>query len=707
MFQLEEMDRICISKKRGNGIWESGKCYFSKAFGLSVFIILSLFSTLSLAEGKTWTVNFKDTDIQEVIRFVAEVTEKTVIIDPNVKAKVQVISTKPVDRDQLYQLFLAMLEVHGFTAIEVGDVVRVIPIQDANTSPIPVVPDQILDKVNDVVTQVIQLENISATQLIPILRPLVPQQAHMAAYAPSNAIIISDTSANITRMREIIERIDRTAVAKTDVIKLEHASSEEVVQLLEQLQKKNRSVDGQAETDPLTIVADKRTNSVYISGDEMERQRVKSLLAYMDLPLQQDGNVRVIYLKYADAEQVSAVLSRVVENLNQGSGSTEESLPGTTKTTIEADKETNSLIITAETDVMSSLNAVIERLDIRRAQVLVEAIIVEMADINNRDLGIQWLFYDRDSNAYGGSIGNRSLATSLTPGALLAQGEGTGEDDPRVNLLQALANTPGQVLGVGRLDDALSFNVVVNALNQDSNANILSTPTLLTMDNQEASIVVGQNVPFITGSYTSTGGNSSSPDNPFQTIERENVGITLNVTPHINEGDSLVLEIVQEVSSLTGTGSVVNATDVITNERRIETQVLADNGQTIILGGLIQDDVQESEQKVPVLGDVPLLGKLFRNNSTSVSKTHLMVFLRSTIIRDSRTLAGATAEKYSYIRDMQQDKRDSNGDFVATESLPLLPEWKEQLDRLRELQQQPEELDASALLDMRPEEEGE
>lgn len=648
---------------------------------------LVFYSNALKADSGAWTVNFKDTDIQEVIRFVAEVTEKTVIIDPAVRAKVQVISTNPVNQKELYQLFLAMLEVHGYTAIEVGNVVRVIPMKDANTSPIPVSEDQNLNHLNDVVTQVIRLENISATQLIPVLRPLIPQQAHMAAYAASNAVIISDTSANINRIKDIIKRIDSTAVAETDVIELKYAAAKEAVQLLEKIKVKSGKSDGSLEKDPLTIVADKRTNSVFISGDEMQRKRVKVLLEHLDLPLEQEGNVRVIYLKYADAEQVASVLSKVVENLNQSDSQSSSTLPGKPRTTIEADKETNSLIITAESGVLSSLKPVIERLDIRRAQVLVEGIIVEMADLNNQDLGMQWLFYDRNSNAYGSTVGNRSLANSLTSDALLAGGGEIGEEDPRVNLLQALANTPGQVFGIGKLDDSLSFNVVINALNRNSNANILSTPTLLTMDNQEASIVVGQNVPFITGSYTSTG-DSNTPDNPFQTIERENVGITLRVTPQINEGDSLVLEIVQEVSSLTGTGSVVNATDVITNERKIETQVLADNGQMIILGGLIQDDIQESEQKVPVLGDVPLLGKLFRNNSTSISKTHLMVFLRSTIIRDSKMLDGATAEKYSYIRDQQKRKRDNNGDFVDSEALPLLPEWKKQLERLKELQQQ-------------------
>lgn len=639
------------------------------------------FSPLALSE-QTWTVNFKETDIRELIRFVAKTTDRTIIIDPKIKGKVDVISSKPVNREELYQLFLSILEVQGFTAVQSGDVIRIIPGKDARTAPVPV-SNTAVDPGNissEVMTQVIQLKNISAAKLIPVLRPLAPQQAHMAAYAPSNAIIISDTTANIARIRAVIDSIDQSALEKTDVIRLKHASAEDVVQMLQQLQK-SEAAKGKADNKSLTLVADSRTNSVLVNGDELSRRRIRSMIGYLDTPLDHNGNVKVVYLEYASAKAVSEVLTKVVQNIEQMSsqdgGTKAVSKARSGAATIEADEDTNSLIITADAGDMQSIMSVISQLDIRRAQVLVEAIIVEMQDVDGRSLGLQWLFLN-DSGVYGSSsTGDGSLGAF---GAAISESDGDDNSD-QLGLASVLAGTAGQLLGVGQVDDDLSFNVVVNALNSDVNANILSTPTLLTMDNQEASIVVGQNVPIVTGSYSQTG-SVGVVDSPFQTIERENVGITLKVTPRINSGDSMVLEIVQEVSSLTGAAEEVNASDLITNERKIETTVLASNGQTIVLGGLIKDDVQSVQQKVPFLGDIPWLGRLFRNDSTKVTKTHLMVFIRATIIRTDDVLNEATAEKYRYIRDIQRAKIENGVELVEGEQLPLMPEWQQQLDAL-------------------------
>lgn len=638
---------------------------------LMVCLLLSgmLWLTPVYAQPQTWTVNFKETDIQELVRFVANATGKTVVIDPKVKGKVRVVSSKPVDRTELYDLFLSILEVHGFAAVESGEVVRIIPAKDARTAPVRVSSARTRQGNSEIITQVIQLNNISAAKLIPVLRPLAPQQAHMAAYAPSNAIIVSDTTANIARIREVIERIDRTAQEQTELVTLNHASAEEVVRMLERLQKSEASKDVAVSKQSL-LVADKRTNSVLINGDELQRQRMKALIMRLDTPLAQSGNVRVIYLKYADAAELAGVLTRVIQNIEGFSAVTTTAAAPKTNATIEADEGTNSLIVTADADIMQSLTAVIDRLDIRRAQVLVEAIIVELTDDDGRALGLQWLFLDSD-DAYGSSSANSLLGATSRGVAKLAA------DQDATDLLSALAGTPGQVLGVAGEDGDLSFNLVINALSENTDANILSTPSLLTLDNEEASIVVGQNVPFVTGSFTATGSSGSNPDNPFQTIERSSVGINLRVTPHINEGDSLVLEIAQEVSSLTGAATEFDATDVITNERKIETKVLADNGQTIVLGGLVQDDVQNSVQKVPLLGDIPVMGRLFRNSSSSVLKRHLLVFLRPTIIRDSHTLSGATAEKYRRLRDLQLNKISEGVDLYSSEALPLLPEWQE------------------------------
>lgn len=633
---------------------------------------------------QTWTVNFKDTDIQELIRFVAKASNRTIIVDPKVKGKVQVISANPVNADELYALFLSILEIHGFAAVDSGDITRIIPSKDARAAPVPVIRDQeSLSTSSEIVTQVIQLENISAQKLIPVLRPLVPQQGHMAAYGPSNAIIISDTMANINRIRQVIESIDLSAIEKTDIIPLEYASAEEIVRMLQQLQK-TESAKGQADAKKLTLVADKRTNSILVAGDELERQRLKSLITHLDTPLAQSGNVKVIYLKYADATELSVVLSKVAQNMERMSENNDKTrLVGKGEATIEADDGTNSLIVTAEADTMQSLLAVVAKLDIRRAQVQVEVIIVEMTDNDGRDLGVEWLFIN-DIGGYGAS-NNSGLGTTIAGAAFEANSNGNSVD-ARGGIAEAIGGAAGQVLGIGRLDDGLSFNVVVNALQQNSKANILSTPSLLTLDNEEASFVVGQSIPFVTGSYTATGSSSSNPDNPFQTVERENVGITLRVTPQINEGDSLILAISQEVSNVIGTSTILNS-NPITSERKIETTILADNGQTIVLGGLIEDNITESIQKVPILGDIPFLGRLFRSTSTSVGKKNLLIFLRPTIVRDKRQMDSVTAGKYRLIREQQLREIDEGVNLIDDRTLPLLPEWQEQLEQLQEIQE--------------------
>jgi general secretion pathway protein D len=629
---------------------------------------------------QTWTVNFKDTDIGELIRFVAKATGKTIIIDPKVKGKVQVISARPVSTDELYELFLSILEIHEFTAVDSGGVTRIIPSKDARTAPVKVMTSQNLGESSEIITQVIQLENISAAKLIPVLRPLAPQQAHMAAYAPSNAIILSDTAANINRIKKVIESIDLSAVANTDIIALEHASAEEVVRMLEQL-KKSESAKGQAETKTLILVADKRTNSVLVTGDELERQRIKTLIDSIDTPLAQSGNVQVIYLEYAQSTDLAAVLTKVVQNMERMSGQDTVKSSNKNTATIEADEGTNSLIVTAEADVMQSLISVVKRLDIRRAQVLVEAIIVEMTDDDGRDLGVEWLFLN-DSGGYGSST-NAGLGGAIASAAFETDSNGDPVDS-RAGIAGVLGSTAGQVLGIGRLDDNFSFNVAINALQSNTEANILSTPSLLTLDNEEASIVVGQSIPFVTGSFTSTGNSSSNPDNPFQTVERENVGITLKVTPQINEGDSVILAISQEVSNVVGGSAVLNS-NVITSERKIETKILADNGQTIVLGGLIEDQISETVQRVPVLGSIPIIGSLFRSTSTQHGKKHLLVFLRPTIVRDKRQMDSATAGKYRLIRERQLQEIAEGVGLIDDNSLPLLPEWQEQLEQLQEL----------------------
>ena len=644
--------------------------------GIAAAIFLLVTPDLAAQE---YTVNLKDTDIQEFIKFVADVTGTTMVVDPNVKGKVRVISSKPVTQSELYDLFLSILDVQGYTAVRSGQVVRVVPSKDARSSPVPLIENQDLLGNDEYVTQVIRLDNISAAKLIPVLRPLVPQQAHMAAYAPSNAIIISDIRSNIGRIVEIIERMDRSAIQTTEIIRLKYGVSEDVVSMLNTLEKARQGEGAEANKDVI-LVADKRTNSVVVTADEMSVERIRKLVAYFDSPLEQSGNVRVVYLEYADATETAEVLTRVMQNIARLEAGGTQRNGG--ESTIEADAGTNSLIITADTDEMAALESVIARLDIRRAQVLIEAIIVEMEMTEGQELGLQWLFAN-DSGLYGGNISNSTAQqrrNAELAGALLPD-NGSEVIDTR-SVAGALASTPGATLGWGMVDESLTMTVILNALETQGNANILSTPSLLTLDNEEAFITVGQEVPFVTGSYTNTG-SANGASNPFQTIERQSVGITLKVTPQINEGDSVVLDIVQEVSSISA--QILAASDVITNERKIETKVLANDSDILVLGGLVKDDVQDSTQGIPLLSDIPLLGRLFRNDVVSVTKSNLLVFIRPTIIRDDQDLAGATAEKYRFIRDKQLQRRERGLMFLDDGSLPVLPTWEEQIQQLPEV----------------------
>ncbi|MBR9796123.1 MAG: type II secretion system secretin GspD, partial [Gammaproteobacteria bacterium] len=563
---------------------------------LRAIAVTAALTLSAVSAAQEYTVNLKDTDIQEFIKFVADVTGTTMVVDPNVKGKVRVISSKPVSQAELYDLFLSILDVQGYTAVRSGQVIRIVPSKDARSSPVPIMEDQAAIGNDEYVTQVIRLDNISAAKLIPVLRPLVPQQAHMAAYAPSNAIIISDIRSNIGRIVDIIERMDRSAIQTTEIIRLKYGVAEDVVSMLNTLEKSRQGEGAEADKEAV-LVADKRTNSVVVTADELSVDRIRKLVVYLDTPLEQSGNVRVIYLEYADATEIAEVLTRVMQNISRLEEGGSNKRAGGGESTIEADEGTNSLIITADTDEMAALEAVIARLDIRRAQVLIEAIIVEVTVLEGQELGLQWLFAN-DNGVYGSNITtNEARRNSLSQlGGALVPDDGSENIGTR-EVAASLATIPGTTLGWGVVDESLTMTVILNALESQGNTNILSTPSLLTLDNEEAFITVGQQVPFVTGSYTNTGV-ANGASNPFQTIERQSVGVTLKVTPQINEGDAVVMDIVQEVSSL---GPALIASDIITNERKIETMVLANDGNIVVLGGLVEDKVTDSSEGVPVL----------------------------------------------------------------------------------------------------------
>ncbi len=644
---------------------------------------LSMAISMHAWSEQTWTVNFKDSDIQEVVKFVADVTGRTMVVDQRVRGRVKVISAKPLNQAELMALFRVVLEMNDFTIIEAAGIQRIIPLKDARSSPIPIVNQSAPNR--GYITKVIQLKNIAANKVLPVIRPLLPQNAHLAAYDPSNAIVIADDAENIDRIIELIERIDKSATPTTEIIELKYASSSDLVTTLTNLDKADAQNMPQ---NALRLIADKRNNAILVTGDDVQRQRIKLLIGRLDKPKAQNGNVRVIYLNYAKAKTVAETLTKIVQNLSKlspGGGEGQPAAAGTAAT-VESDEQTNSLLITASGDTLATLQGIVDRLDIRRAQVLVEAIIVEMSDDKARELGVQWMFRDKPNGTFGGSANGVARGTAAGKAAL-AGATATGDND--IAALDALASAalgaPGQLLGVLGTNKDVDFAAVLNALENDTKSNVLSTPSLMTMDNTEATFQVGQNVPMVTGSYTGAGGGAGGGasgglggiSSPFQTIQRQDVGIKLKVKPHVNEGNKVLMEIKQEVSSVSENAK--GASDIVTNKREIETQVMAADGETIVMGGMVQDTSLAGEKRVPMLGRIPVVGRLFRSNNNSLTKTNLMIFIRATVIRDDEALTGATAEKYNYIRQKQLDQRQNGFLRGENKALPVIPELESPL----------------------------
>ncbi len=644
--------------------------------------LLFVLGNLPVFAAQTVTLNFKDAEIESVIGWMAEQTGKNFIVDPRVKSKVTIISGKPLNKDELYQVFLSVLQVHGFAAVPSGDVIKIVPDINAKQSGVPVATDKNPGEGDEVITRVIALENVPAAQLVPILRPLIPQQGHMVAYPPSNVLIISDHAANIDRIAEIISRVDLpSADNEVEVVPLQHASAGEVARILTALEQQNQQnaqkqggqLEGRA-----TFIADERTNSILLGGGKTNRLQIRALISHLDIPLEREGNIHVVYLRYANAKELAPVLTGIGQKVAQeeqakkGGAAVGGAQSKAQSFDIQADESTNALVITASLEVFRSLQAVIRQLDVRRAQVLVEGIIAEISLSKAAQLGVQW---GVDASPGGhGPVGftNFASGTSSSLGSIAAAALG--------GAATAISAAPeGLTLGVGRFNsNNLNFAALIRALQGDGSTNVLSTPTLLTLDNQEAEIVVGQNVPFVTGSYSSVS-NSSTVSNPFQTIQRQNVGIDLKVKPQINEGNTIKLDVEQKVDSLAA--SSAGAADLITNTRSIKTTVLVDDGQVVVLGGLIKDDLTESVQKVPGLGDLPLIGGLFRYKSTTKDKTDLMVFLHPVIMRDDTLLANVSGSKYNYIRAKELALREKGVDLLPNEETPLM----RSLDEMREL----------------------
>ena len=628
---------------------------------------------------ETVTLNLKDADIGALISTVAEVSHKNFIVDPRVKGKVTVISSRPMNSDEVYQVFLSILKVHGFAAVPSGEVIKIIPDVNAKQEDIPTATAAEPGTGDEMVTRVIQVNNVSAAQLVPILRPLVPQQGHLAAYPATNVLIISDRASNVERLATIIQRIDKSSDSEIEVIPLLHASATEVVRVLTALTRsttvgKGPGVAGGQEV----LVADERTNSVLLGGDRAERLRLRAIISHLDTPLESGGNTDVVYLRYAEAKDIVDVLMGVGKIEEKEAGQNKGVAPGGSAARrggsfdIQADESTNSLVITAPPDIMRTLKRVISQLDIRKAQVLVEAAIAEVSGSVARDLGVQWLFGNSNGKAPIGIVNFTNTGTPITDVANAVAGVTSSSGTTAAGALPAIADN--LLMGGGEFTkNHFSYAAVLNALASDANTNILSTPTLVTLDNEEAEIVIGQNVPFVTGSYTSTGATSGST-NPFQTIQRQDVGLTLKIKPQINEGDAMRLDISQEVSSIAS--AVTGAADIVTNKRSIKTNVMVENGQVVVLGGLLDKQVRSSVQKVPLLGDIPLLGNLFKARKSDVTKTNLMVFIHPVILRDGAVTSYYTNSKYEHIRNLQHAVNSGKVMLMPGKKQPELPDIK-------------------------------
>lgn len=609
-------------------------------------LVLALASSAGAApQEKTWKINLKNADIQEFVSQVAAITGKTFVIDPRVKGKVTVISNASLDEHGIWELFLSVLRVHGFAAIETGEVVRIQQQTLAKQSSSP------LDTAKEIsgeqlVTRVIPAQYVESAELVKTLRPMIPQYGHIAAVSEPNVVIISDHAENIVRLMRIIERIDVADEEQIAVVPLKDAWVGNVVELLEKLapEELGRNAKG---PQSIQIIANERNNSVVLRGKSRPIAQVRHLIAMLDKPATSAGATQVIYLAHADATSVAEILTQLIsEQQQQGEGSSP--IPGGVK--IQADEDLNALVVKSDPTTMSEILNIVKKLDVRRTQVLIEAAIVEVSLGDDFEVGVDMAGIDRDGEV--SPFFNTALSpvlANILAGLQPPDPAGGGDFNPA----DLLAATTQPTLGVGKLDpNGFSFAAILRAVSTSTAANLLSTPSILTLDNEEAKILVGQGVPFRTGSFTTT---ADGANNPFTTIQREDVGITLTVTPHIHDGTSVRLEVAQEVSNVVEASLVVQseASDIITNKRTINTTILAEDGQTIVLGGLIQDDITTTTRKVPLLGDIPWLGRLFRADTKGRDKRSLLVFLRPTVLRDASSVSDATERKYEGVWDIE------------------------------------------------------
>ena len=624
-------------------------------------------------EEATISLNLEDVDIRALISIVAEVSGKSFIVDPRVKGKVSVISGETLSPEELYDVFLSILEVHNLATVDSGNVIKVLPNTVIKQRPTPLFFSPTEDSNDAQITQIIRLQHAVVSDLVPIIRPLIPATSHFAPHIPSNSVVITDTAANIQRVLQIINKIDvPDKRSNIRVVNLDFAQASELAASLTQLVSSTADPKDASAANKVSIQAFDAINSLVISAPDDQYGKIQALIDELDIQREVEGNVSVIPLKHAKAEDLSTILRDLTSGGAQG---------GATEFTVQADEASNSIIVKATGAQLKTVQSVIEKLDKRRAQVFVETIIAEVSLNQMASLGIDW-----------GIGGARTVGGTTTDdgGTTAATTIGNLIDTNRPSLPAATIGATG---GGNGLDFSLldfgryQLDVVLNAIANDTDSNVLSTPTILTLDNEEAEIIIGQEVPFITGTFNN-GFNTTNPDgtdnstvgNGFQTIERRDVGLSLRIKPQINDGDTIQLEVFQETSNVVET-DISDFSDVVTNRRSIEAVVQVDDGQVVVLGGLISDNVTDSVTKVPFLGDLPLVGNLFRSKSKTANKQNLMVFLKPHIIRSPEDLAKISRAKYRDVRQDSQIAARQNPSFIINDSAaPILVDYDEGLN---------------------------
>ena len=665
--------------------------------------MMAAVSTATYAQ--TWKINLRDADLTAFINEVADITGKNFAVDPRVRGNVTVISNKPLNKNEVYDLFLGVLNVNGVVAVPSGNTIRLVPDSNVKNSGVPYDSGRNA-RGDQVVTRVIWLENTNPNDLIPALRPLMPQFGHMAAVQGTNALIVSDRASNIFQLETIIRNLDGTGQNDIEAITLQSSQAEEIITLLDSISSTGASKDISGSR--VRIMADARTNRILIKGDPGTRKRIRNTIEMLDVPsADRLGGLKVFKLKYASAKNLSEILQGLVTGqavsssnndsssnssnnnntsslTNNNSSSSNSSSTGSSSistpsinltggsnqnnqnnvtsfngngVSIIADGSQNALIVKADPQLMREIDSAIQQLDVRRQQVLIEAAIIEVAGDDADQLGVQWALGDLSSGI--GLVNFSNVGAGI---ADLAAGYLTGGSTGLGAALAGSANGVGSVIGIGDYKEGADgsrklYGALIQALKSNTKSNLLSTPSIVTMDNEEAYIVVGQNVPFVTGSV-STG--VSGTVNPYTSVERKDVGVTLKVVPHIGEGGTVRLEVEQEVSAVARDKG--QAQDLVTSKRAIKTSVLADHGQTIVLGGLISDNSIHSRESLPGLGSLPIIGGLFRADNKSSEKRNLLVFIHPTIIGDSQDIRKIAQQRYDQLYSLQL-AMDKDGNF--------------------------------------------